>query len=253
MIIKKLAAAAVILAAFAFTASSYAMVKGHRPVEESAPRGLEPFDPPGLVCSPVTSLFWSWIDVDGSRRDEPHSGVDAGRLNDPIFAPADGVVVAVWHADWGWGHEGALMIRHDRADLGLSEGPAYYYSEFDHLRYGDIADIPVGKPVRRGERLARVFRPGGNPQYLPEVHWEVWSIEDDSATTWDTNEYGERAWSNPTGRLIDPLYLMSLNAPPREDGRVEIVPFEAGRDYSGYRGFTYILPCGPVPLPPRRP
>ena len=79
-----------------------------------------------------TSLNASWIDVDGSMRDEKHSGVDGGRLNDEILAPAPGTVRAVWKADWGWGREGALLIVHTREELGLEDGPAFYYSEFDH-------------------------------------------------------------------------------------------------------------------------
>jgi hypothetical protein len=43
--------------------------------------------------------------------------------------------------------------------------------------------------------------------------------------------------------LIDPLYMLSLNAPARTDGIVEIPVFEHGRDYRDFRGFTYILPC----------
>jgi murein DD-endopeptidase MepM/ murein hydrolase activator NlpD len=194
-------------------------------------------------CSPLTSLYSSWADVDGAKRSEPHSGVDGGRLGDPILAPAAGVVVAVWRANWGWGGEGALLIAHSRTDVGLTDGPEHYYSEFDHLRYEDISSIAVGKKITRGDRLASVFRPGGKAEYLPEVHWEVWSIGDDTATRWAVNKFGGRYWRNTTGRLVDPLYMLSLNAPAREDSIVEIPVFEPGRDYRGFRGFTYILPC----------
>ena len=101
------------------------------------PTDLKPVYPAGYECSPLTSLYASWIDVDGSRRDEIHSGVDGGRLNDEILAPAPGTVRAVWKADWGWGREGALLIVHKREELGLRDGPAFYYSEFDHLRWDD--------------------------------------------------------------------------------------------------------------------
>jgi murein DD-endopeptidase MepM/ murein hydrolase activator NlpD len=205
--------------------------------------GLIPKYPADRSCSPLTSLYLSWIDVDGSKREEQHSGVDGGRLRDPILAPAAGVVIAVWEADWGWGSEGALMIRHSKADLGLQDGPNHYYSEFDHLRYEQIRPIAVGQHVKRGEQLATVFRPGGKRQYPPEVHWEVWTIEDDSATKWSENEFEGRYWENATGRLIDPLSMLSLNAPPRTDGRVDIPAFDRGRDYREFRGFTYILPC----------
>jgi murein DD-endopeptidase MepM/ murein hydrolase activator NlpD len=202
-----------------------------------------PVYPSDKDCSPLTSLYSSWADVDGTKRSEPHSGVDGGRLGDPVLAPADGVVIAVWQANWGWGREGALLIAHSRADVGLQDGPERYYSEFDHLRHEEIRSIAVGKQIRRGERLATVFRPGGKTEYLPEVHWEVWSIDDDTATRWAVNKFGGRYWRNKTGHLIDPLYMLSLNAPARTDGVVEIPVFEHGRDYRDFRGFTYFLPC----------
>jgi murein DD-endopeptidase MepM/ murein hydrolase activator NlpD len=212
---------------------------------EGAPahQRLTPDYPLDRDCSPLTSLFSSWDDVDGSKRDEPHTGVDGGRLGEPVLAPAPGEVIAVWHANWGWGPEGALMLRHTKEDLGLTDGPDYYYSEFDHLRYDEIRNVRVGKRVKRGDVLAHVYRPGGDPKYLPEVHWEVWSIEDDDATDWDENEHGGKYWTNETGHLLDPLHMMSLNAAARHDHSVAITPFDARRDYHGFRGFTYILPC----------
>jgi murein DD-endopeptidase MepM/ murein hydrolase activator NlpD len=209
-------------------------------------RSLTPVYPPDRACSPLTSLFSSWDDIDGSKRDEPHTGVDGGRFGDPILAPAPGEVIAVWRADWGWGPEGALMLRHSRQDLGLTSGPDFYYSEFDHLHYDEISHVRVGKKVKRGEVLAHVYWPGGDPHYLPEVHWEVWSIGDDDETDWDEDKNGAKHWTNETGHLIDPLSMMSLDAGAHSEGRVTITPFDAKRDYSGFRGFTYILPCPPL-------
>src|SRR5256885_17138510 len=54
--------------------------------------GLRPRYPSDFLCSPLTSFYASWIDVDGSRRAEPHSGVDGGHLGDAVLAPAPGVV-----------------------------------------------------------------------------------------------------------------------------------------------------------------
>jgi len=214
---------------------------GH--VTADTPRHLTPDYPLDRDCSPLTSLFSSWDDVDGNKRDAPHTGVDGGRLGDAVLAPAPGEVIAVWHADWGWGPEGALMLRHTREELGLSDGPKIYYSEFDHLRYDEIARLRVGTRIKRGQVLAHVDRPGGDEEYLPEVHLEVWSIQDEGATQWDKNEHGGKYWVNETGHLIDPLYMMSLNASARRDHSVAITPFDATRDYTGFRGFTYFLPC----------
>jgi hypothetical protein len=194
-------------------------------------------------CPRLTSLYASMIDVDGSRRDEPHSGVDGGKLNDWILAPGPGIVKAAWHGDWGWGPEGALLIVHKSEELGLGNEPEFYYSEFDHLRYDQIKRFKAGDRIERGQPLARVFRPGGKLKYLEEVHWEVWAIKDDAALKWRHNQLGGRFWVNPTGQLIDPLFMLSRNKPPNEDGSVDIVPFEPGKDYKNFRGFTFHLAC----------
>ncbi len=208
-----------------------------------AKTGLTPVYPDAFACSPLTSLYASWIDVDGGRRSEKHSGVDGGRLGEPILAPGPGVVVAAWESDSGWGDEGALLLLHTRAELNLTDGPPFYYSAFDHLRFNDIATLAPGQRIARGEVLARVFRPGGKRKYLPEVHWEVWEVQDPRALQWRENWRGRPVWTNRKAELIDPLYLLSRHTPPDAHLGVAITPFEADEDYRGFRGFTYILPC----------
>jgi hypothetical protein len=207
------------------------------------PTGLRPQYPAGFRCSPLTSLYASWIDVDGTRRTEAHSGVDGGRLDDPILAPGPGTIRAVWQADWGWGNEGALLIEHVPRQLNLRDRAALYYSEFDHLKYADISNLKAGESISRGETLANVFRPGGNDEYLPEVHWEIWEISKNDDLSWSTNKYGGKYWINETARLIDPLYMLARNKAPAADGDVAITPFVYNKDYSEFKGFTYILPC----------
>jgi murein DD-endopeptidase MepM/ murein hydrolase activator NlpD len=207
--------------------------------------GLTPRYPSDGYCSPLTSFYASWDDVDGTKRDEQHSGVDGGRLGDPILAPAPGKVVAAWKANWGWGEEGAILVKHSREELNLEKGPKYYYSEFDHLSLKEALMLSEGASVARGDKLASVFRPGGRSQYLPEVHWEVWQLEDEMETEWKLNKFHDKFWTNKTAHLIDPLYMMDLNGPPRKDGNVEIHPFDDKVNYTEFRGFTYILPCSP--------
>lgn len=206
--------------------------------------GLTPVYPEKYKCSPITSLYASWIDVDGTRRDEIHTGIDVGKLGEWIIAPASGTIRAVWKADWQWGTEGALLIRHDRQDVNVPEGSRYYYSEFDHLNFDEIKDLKIGQKVKRGEKLARVSRPGENSSYLPEVHWEVWEADDDNIV-WKTNRYNALDWWNDTAQLIDPLYMLGLNNPPTDGKNIAITPFVPGKNYSSFRGFTYILPCSP--------
>ena len=205
--------------------------------------GLIPRYPTDLACPPLTSLYASWDDVDGTKRDEPHSGVDAGRLGDQVLAPAPGIVVAAWKANWGWGDEGAILLRHSRADLGLTTGPLNYYSEYDHLRYDEVRMFAENTPVERGAPLATVFRPGGKSQYLPEVHWEVWQVDEDDPIRWRVNQYAGRYWTIKSADLVDPLYMLSLNAPPNDDGSVDLPIFNPEVDYGAFRGFTYNFSC----------
>lgn len=203
---------------------------------------LVPVYPKSYDCSPLTSLYASWIDVDGSRRTEVHSGVDGGRLGDRVIAPAPGTVKAVWVANWGWGREGALLLAHTADELNMADGAPLYYTAYDHLRYDDIKHLKVGQKLERGAELARVYRPGGHSFYLPEVHWEVWEVQGDGLT-WVTNRHGGREWRNEHARLIDPLYMLGVHNPPLDGRSVRITPFEPGTDYANFRGFTYIFDC----------
>jgi len=216
-----------------------ASLKGY----DIASTGLQPSYPRDYACPPLTSLYGSWIDVDGTRRKERHSGVDGGRLGDPILAPAPGRVRRVWVADWGEGREGAVLLIHTREDLNLTDGPKFYYSEFDHLRYSDVSNLKDGQQIARGDPIARVFRPGGRSIYLPEVHFEVYEVDDDKALVWRVNAHGTEFFTNPKSRLIDPLYLLSLEVRPNARREAPIQPFETKRDYSGFKGFTYFLEC----------
>jgi murein DD-endopeptidase MepM/ murein hydrolase activator NlpD len=208
-----------------------------------AETGLRPSYPKDCDCPPLTSLYASWIDVDGTRRKERHSGVDGGRLGDPVLAPAPGRVRRVWVADWGEGREGAVLLIHSREDLNLTDGPKFYYTEFDHLKYSDVSHLKDGQRIERGDRIGYVFRPGGKTVYLPEVHLEVYEVEDDGALEWRVNAQGAEFFKNPRSRLIDPLYLMSLEVRPNARLEAPIQPFETKRDYKDFKGFTYFLGC----------
>ncbi len=233
---------AFLLALLAMTASG-SSGKAPDPSDASIkPTGLRPVYPAEYDCSPITSGYASWVDVDGSRRDEIHSGIDAGRLGEWVISPGPGTVRAVWKANWKWGTEGALLIRHDRSDLNLSDGPEFYYSEFDHVDFEEIKHFKPGDRIERGERLARVTRPGENETYLPEVHWEVWKIDHDKLT-WRKNRYGAPNWWNNSAELVDPLAMLALNNPPADGKSVLITPFDKSANYDGFRGFTYIIEC----------
>ncbi len=203
---------------------------------------LVPAYPDDLSCSKLTSLFGSWTDIDGSRRKKAHTGVDGGQLGEWILAPADGTIKAVWRANWGWGPEGALLIRHTRSDVNLKRGPPFYYSEFDHMDYSEIKRFKVGDRIKRGQRLARVNRPGGKRRFLPEVHWEVWEVWRDRLR-WTPNRYGAPSWINARVRLINPLSMLGPSLKASHSSLVHIRPHTACTPKAPCRGFTYILPC----------
>ena len=249
----RLAFAWIVLALGAIWFTSAVMAESGMASNESVPMkkgygvtetGLKPVYPRNYNCSPMTSLYASWTDVDGSRRDEIHTGIDAGKFGEWILAPASGTVRAVWKADWQWGTEGALLLKHDRRDVNLPNGSKYYYSEFDHLNFDEIKDLKVGQKVERGQKLARVSRPGEQSSYLPEVHWEVWEVDDDNIA-WRKDRYNAPEWWNESAQLIDPLYMLGIHEPPADGKSVVIAPFIPGHDYSRFRGFTYILACDP--------
>jgi murein DD-endopeptidase MepM/ murein hydrolase activator NlpD len=207
------------------------------------PTGLKPIYPQDHACSKLTSLFASWIDVDGSRRDEAHSGVDGGEIGDEIYAPGPGAVQAAWKTNFGWGDEGSLLILHRREDLNLDSGASFYYSEFDHLRLEDIGNLQPGQKLQRGQLIGRVNRPGNDSRYLPEVHWEVYEVSDPDEIEWVTKPGGKKYFLNKTAELIDPLSMLARHQGGAHDSGVEIRPFSALEDYSTFKGFTYILPC----------
>ncbi len=207
------------------------------------PTGLIPLYPKNYDCSPLTSLYASWIDIDGTKRDEQHTGVDGGRIGEWILAPAPGEVRAVWRSNWGWGWEGSLIIKHTRDEAGADEDASFYYSALDHLNYDEIKHFKVGERIGRGQRLGRVHRPGGVSDYLPEVHWEVWESKNDNIK-WLTNEYGALTWFIPKAQLVDPLAMLQITSDSSEtDKKVKIVPFTECEARGECRGFTYILPC----------
>ncbi len=81
----------------------------------------------------MTSLYASWDDVDGTRREEPHSGVDGGRLGDQIYRQRQAMS---WRcgAELGLGEEQALLIEHTKKELDVDgRQDLVYFSEFGRL------------------------------------------------------------------------------------------------------------------------
>ncbi len=230
------------MAALASVASPGEVATEKQHDEAITPTGLIPVYPPGKFCSGIKSLYASMVDIDGLPRESRHAGIDAGRLGEIILAPASGIVIAAWIANWGWGEEGALLIRHSRKDLNLKDGIPFYYSAFYHLKPELVKNYQPGQAVSRGQALGTVFRPGGDEKYLPEVHWETWAVSDNTTIEWKQNELDYPYWINPNAKLVDPLFLLSLNIKSGST-EVQITPYQTHANYKNFKGFTYILSC----------
>jgi len=120
-----------------------------------------------------------------------------------------------------------------------------YYSEFDHLQFGDIAHLLVGNTVMRGEEIGVVQHPGGNQHFRPEVHWEVYEVAPARRhdLVWKVDGNGREFWWNGSADLIDPLFLVSRGQTEPVDGKVDMVPFGSDVEPSRYPGFTYPIFC----------
>ncbi len=212
---------------------------------DASPTVPRPVYPDTHTCSRITSLYGSWMDLDGTRREERHVGIDVGEFGDTVLAPAAGVVTAIWETDHGWGKDWNVLIGHSAADLDMPDPGIAYYSEFDHLQFGDIEHLLVGNTVMRGEEIGVVRHPGGNQQFRPEVHWEVYEVATARRhdLVWKVDGNGNEFWWNGSADLIDPLFLMSRGQAEPVDGKVDIVPFDSDVEPSRYRGFTYPILC----------
>lgn len=204
---------------------------------------LQPAYPDTFRCGKITSLFGSMFDLDGSKRAARHIGIDLGNLDDKIIAPADGTIRAIWKTVHPWGVDWNILFAHEMHDLNMNAAPFVYLLEFDHLQFSDIAHLVVGQAVRRGDKIGVVRHPGNNPNLRAEVHLELYLVPNHAQfdLIW-SNDLGFLYWRNEAAHLIDPVFLLSLNAPV-SDGKAYINMFEpkAGRDL--ITGLTYPLAC----------
>ena len=223
--------------------ASPALAQGFDPESGIPQGGLHPVFPKGFTCPPITSYYASWLDVDGTRREDVHEGIDLGNWGDAILAPADGTVVAVWATDVSYGPEWNLLISHKAAEMGL-DGDMVYFSEFDHLG-ADVSALHAGQTLERGQKIASVQVPGGVRSYIPETHWETYRLPASRVgeTYWADNglERGFLTWFNPYAVVVDPLSLMALHQEDRK--KANIIAYDVARNFDNFVGFTYPLAC----------
>ncbi|MDF1860428.1 MAG: M23 family metallopeptidase [Verrucomicrobiales bacterium] len=81
-------------------------------------------------------------------------------LGDPVYAVADGYVLSAgWPGD-GWGN--VITLLHE-----IEDGPQIQ-TFYAHL---DTMTVPVGKQVRRGDKIGTIGNANGN--YLAHLHFEL--------------------------------------------------------------------------------
>ncbi|WP_419901716.1 M23 family metallopeptidase [Kiloniella sp.] len=230
-----------VLGGATFALSAELELKGY----DANPTGITPKYPSYLQCPQLSSLYASWLDVDGSTREQRHVGVDGGDLEDEILAPADGTLVAIWKRNRELGGDWSILISHSSDDLNIKNEGLIYYSEFDHLRFAHLSHLKVNQRIFRGQPIAFVDRPGGNADYLPEVHWEVYEVPvaEKDALVWQVEDNGDEVWWNYSARLIDPLYFMPRKTIKSGQVVAMITPYRKTEGFKSFSGFTYILRC----------
>lgn len=197
-----------------------------------------------MNCGQITSGFGSVIDLDGTRRDQPHTGIDFGNLGDRVIAPADGTVRAIWRVTHDWGTDWNLLLTHTTSQLNFPARQVVYYTEFDHLQIADLSHLKVGNRVTRGSRIGTVRHPGNNPRFRAETHMEVYKIPlgKQNATHWRTNN-GRKYWFNPYAILLDPEYMLTRHEHAHPPGKTKIVLFDKRAEMDKFAGFTYPIQC----------
>jgi len=203
-----------------------------------------PVYPAGMKCGKISSYFGDTLDLDGTRRDVAHEGIDLGNLGDRVIAPANGTVLAIWAVHHTWGTDWNLLIHHTQDDLNMQKSGSFYVSEFDHLQKRNMPGLKPGDKIKAGQVLGRVGHPGKNPRFAPEVHLEVYRLPNGTwnKTTWH-NADGIRYWWNDAADLIDPMWMLTRQNANRKSSTSNIQLFNGSPNAPKNVGFVYPLLC----------
>lgn len=135
-------------------------------------------------------------------------GGENSDLGDPVFAIADGRVIAAQEGGPGWGK--VIIVLHAYRENGRRK---YVQSFYGHVQR--ILVLP-NEPVRRGQQIATVGT--GNGQYLAHLHFEMREF----ITPYIGAGYRKETdgWLNPT------RFLQAHRGAPDDDvGRPTFNPF----------------------------
>ncbi len=121
-------------------------------------------EPRGLYTSPLFATESN----DGLEWRTVHLGIDLFmRAGSPIQAPLDGVVHAFRNNDAPLDYGPTIVLRHTTTD-GID-----FFTLYGHLSVDSLDGLAAGRPVRRGEQIARIGTYPTNGGWPPHLHFQV--------------------------------------------------------------------------------
>ncbi len=115
-----------------------------------------------------TSPAFAAGDGPAAERRTIHLGIDLfAEPGTPVRAPLAGRVAAFADNDSPQDYGPMLVLEHDR-----DEGKVFY-TLYGHLSRGSLAKLKLGKPVRKGAKLAEIGEPGSNGGWPPHLHFQA--------------------------------------------------------------------------------
>lgn len=137
-------------------------------------------------------------------REAYHTGADLN-LNDPywdadrhmpVFAPAEGVVTFAGRLPGSWGK--VVVIEHREP----AEGPHDDRRVYSRLAHLEDYSVAAGQRVRRGQQIARIGRPPGDPPGPYHLHFDISPTAILKTEPWD---WPGLTWSRLEENYTDPL------------------------------------------------
>jgi 4-aminobutyrate aminotransferase-like enzyme/Ser/Thr protein kinase RdoA (MazF antagonist) len=121
-------------------------------------------EPRGVYTSPLFSTKSN----DGPEWRTIHLGIDLFMpAGTPLYAALDGTVHAFRNNDAVLDYGPTIILRH-----ATSEG-VEFFTLYGHLSLDSLEGLVVGKPVRRGDRIAKIGNYPTNGNWAPHVHFQV--------------------------------------------------------------------------------
>jgi murein DD-endopeptidase MepM/ murein hydrolase activator NlpD len=183
-------------------------------------------------CGVIRSWQGDDYDMDGTRRNEPHRGLDiVAPKGTPVVAAASGRVI---YRDTQIAGGNALLIWHG-SDLFGNRVISYYV----HMNEFNVAKDQL---VRRGEVIGTVGNTGSNlpRSRTPHLHFEVLIYPSDSPHFF----FG---WLRGFTTVSPNYFIFPLPAANAESQRPTFGPWQDGADYGDaegrFTGFTFPLLC----------